>query len=80
MDFSKGLVWPAMLVYEVLKFLNEELPATQRLASPQPAPTLYQAQAEVSIPSKKGAGFSAKAGEKCKIQTEEDCPKIGQVF
>ncbi len=42
--FLKGLVWPAMLVYEVLKFLNEDLPATKQLPSPQPSPTLQQAQ------------------------------------
>jgi hypothetical protein len=33
-----------MLVYEILKFLNDELPATRQLPSPQPSPTLQQAQ------------------------------------
>jgi hypothetical protein len=51
LGFFKGLVWPAMLVYEMLKFLNEELPAPKRLAPTQPAPTLQQAQAQVSKPA-----------------------------
>ena len=51
LGFLKGLVWPAMLVYEVLKFFNEDLPPTRRLAPPQPAPVLRQAQAQVSKPA-----------------------------
>jgi hypothetical protein len=51
LGFLKGLVWPAMLVYEMLKFVNEELPAPQRLAPTQAAPTLGQAQAQVSKPA-----------------------------
>jgi hypothetical protein len=50
LGFLKGLVWPAMLVYEILKFLNEELPMAQSLAPAQPAPTFQQAQAEGSKP------------------------------
>jgi hypothetical protein len=49
--FLKGLVWPAMLVYEVLKFLNDDLPVAQRLAPPQPAPTLYKTQAQAGKPA-----------------------------
>jgi hypothetical protein len=51
LGFLKGLVWPAMLVYEVLKFFNEDLPSTRRLAPPQPAPTLYKTQAQASKPA-----------------------------
>ena len=51
LGFLKGLVWPAMLVYEVLKFFNEDLPATRRLAPPQPAPVLQKTQARVSKPA-----------------------------
>jgi len=52
--FFKGLVWPAMLVYEILKFLNEELPAVQ------PAPTLVQAPAQVSKPEVTAKARSAR--------------------
>jgi hypothetical protein len=45
LGFLKGLVWPAMLVYEILKFLNDDLPKARSLASSQPAPTLQQAPA-----------------------------------
>jgi hypothetical protein len=51
LGFFKGMVWPAMLVYEVLKFFNEDLPSTRRLAPPQPAPTLYKTQAQASKPA-----------------------------
>ena len=50
LGFFKGLVWPAMLVYEVLKFFNDELPVL-RLSSTQPAPALGQAHAQESKPS-----------------------------
>jgi hypothetical protein len=50
LGFFKGLVWPAMLVYEVLKFFNEELPVL-RLSTTQPTPALGQAQARASNPS-----------------------------
>jgi hypothetical protein len=50
MGFFKGLVWPAMLVYEVLKFFNDELPVL-RLAPTQPAQALGQVQAQASKPS-----------------------------
>ena len=50
LGFLKGLVWPAMLVYEVLKFFNEELPALQRPATKQPAPAQGPAQAQLSKP------------------------------
>lgn len=58
--FFKGLVWPAMLVYEILKFLNEELPVAQQLPTAQPAPTLYQAQAQVSKPAVTAKARSAR--------------------
>lgn len=45
LGFLKGLVWPALLVYELLKFFNEDL------ASAQPAPTLGGAQAQGSKPA-----------------------------
>jgi len=51
LGFLKGLVWPAMLVYDVLKFFNEDLPSTRRLAPPHPAPTLYKTQAQASKPA-----------------------------
>jgi hypothetical protein len=44
LGFLKGLVWPALLVYEVLKFFNAELPASNLPAPARPAPTLQQAQ------------------------------------
>jgi hypothetical protein len=51
LGFLKGMVWPAMLVYELLKFFNEDLPAPQRLAPTQPAPNLKQAQVQASKPA-----------------------------
>jgi hypothetical protein len=48
LGFFKGLVWPALLVYEILKFLNEELPALQRPAPSQSAPSLAQVPAKES--------------------------------
>jgi hypothetical protein len=60
LGFLKGLVWPAMLVYEVLKFLNDDLPVAQRLAPVQPAPTLGQAKAQVSKPAVKAKARSAR--------------------
>jgi hypothetical protein len=51
LGFLKGLVWPAILVYEILKFFNEESPVSQRLATAQPPPTLGGAQAQASKPS-----------------------------
>lgn len=53
LGFFKGLVWPAMLVYEMLKFLNEDLPVAQQLPPAQPSPTLYQAQDQVIKPEVK---------------------------
>jgi hypothetical protein len=53
LGFLKGLVWPAMVVYEVLKFFNEDLPSTRRLAPPQPAPTLYTSQREAAARPKR---------------------------
>jgi hypothetical protein len=73
--FLKGLVWPAMLVYEILKFLNEELPATQRLAPPQPAPTLYQAQVEVSRPTKMVGASARKPARGAKPKTKKAARK-----
>ena len=58
LGFLKGLVWPAMLVYDVLKFLNEELPATKQLPPLQPSPTLQQAQ--VSKPAVTAKARSAR--------------------
>jgi len=55
LGFLKGLVWPAMFVYEMLKFLEEGSSATQRLA-PAAAPTLHQAEAQVYKPSVKPRG------------------------
>ena len=74
--FFKGLVWPAMLVYEILKFLNEELPATQRLAPPQPDLVPSASRGEQTFCE--GQGFSAQAGEKRENQNEEGCPKINK--
>jgi hypothetical protein len=51
LGFLKGLVWPALLVHELLKFFSEDLPAPQRLAPARPASTLQPARAQASKPS-----------------------------
>ena len=81
LGFFKGLVWPAMLVYEVLKFFNEELPATRRLAPAQPAPTLTASASpgEQTCSDAQGS-FRAQAGARRQTQNEEGCPKIGLVI
>jgi hypothetical protein len=51
LGFLKGLVWPALMVYEVLKFFSEDLPAPQRLVPARPALTPQPARAQASKPS-----------------------------
>jgi len=63
LGFLKGMVWPAMLVYELLKFFNEDLPAQQRLAPTRPAPTLGQTQAQVSKPAVRSARKPARGAK-----------------
>ena len=60
LGFFKGLVWPAMLVYEILKFLNDDLPVARSLAPAQPSPTLYQAQPQASKPAVTARARSAR--------------------
>lgn len=74
--FLKGLVWPAMLVYEGLKFLNEDLPATKQLPPAQPAPTLYKTQAQVSKPAVTAKARSArKPARSAKPKTKKTARK-----
>lgn len=74
--FLKGLVWPAMLVYEILKFLNDELPVAQQLPPAQPAPTLYQAQTQASKPVVKAKARSArKPAQSAKPKTKKPARK-----
>jgi len=51
LGFFKGLVWPVMLVYEMLNFFTEELPLREHLAPTQPVQTSGQVQARASKPS-----------------------------
>jgi len=67
LGFFKGLVWPALLVYEMLKFFNEESPVLPRLVPTQPAPAVQQAQTQASKPSvapkARSARKSARGGK-----------------
>jgi hypothetical protein len=60
LGFLKGLVWPALLVYEVLKFFNDDSSVPQRLAPAQPAPPVKQAQAQASKPAAAPQSRSAR--------------------
>ena len=60
LGFLKGMVWPAMFVYEMLKFLDEGSPVTQHLPPAPTAPTSYQAETKVSGPSVTTRGRSAR--------------------
>jgi hypothetical protein len=60
LGFFKGLVWPAMLVYEILKFLNDDLPVARQLPLAQTSPAMYQAQAQVSKPAVKSKARSGR--------------------
>ena len=75
LGFFKGLVWPAMLVYEMLKFLNEDLPVAQQLPPPQPSPALYQAQAQVSKPAVRARASARKPARGAKPKTKKAARK-----
>ena len=75
LGFLKGLVWPAMLVYEILKFLNEDLPATKQLPPAKPAPTLYQAQTKISKPAVKARASARKPARSAKPKTKKTARK-----
>jgi hypothetical protein len=75
LGFLKGLVWPAMLVYEILKFLNEDLPVAQSLPPAQPAPTLQQAPARVSKPTVKVRASTLKPARGAKPKSKKAARK-----
>ncbi len=76
LGFLKGLVWPAMLVYEVLKFFNEDLPATRRLAQAQPVPTLGQTQPQVrKLAATSGVRSARKPARSAKPKTKKTARK-----
>jgi hypothetical protein len=67
LGFLKGLVWPAMLVYEMLKFFGEELPTLKLAAPNRPAPIRQPVQAPAAkvAPKTKARAASkpARAGK-----------------
>ena len=75
LGFLKGLVWPAMLVYEILKFLNEDLPVAQQLPPAQPSPALYQARVQVSKPAVRVRASARKPAKSAKPKTKKAARK-----
>jgi hypothetical protein len=75
LGFLKGLVWPAMLVYEILKFLNEDLPVAQSLPPAQPAPTLPQAPTQVSKSAVKVRASARKPARGAKPKSKKAARK-----
>ena len=75
LGFFKGLVWPAMLVYEILKFLNDDLPVARQLPPAQPSPALYQAQAQVSKPAVRARASERKPARGAKPKTKKPARK-----
>jgi len=65
LGFLKGLVWPALLVYELLKFFTEELPVSKLPAPARPAPPLQQAQGgrPAAAPRSRSASKPARGGK-----------------
>jgi hypothetical protein len=67
LGFLKGIVWPAMLVYELLKLFNEELPAPRSrapLLPPQPKPLAPSKPRAVSKTVRSGKPKTKKAARK----------------
>jgi hypothetical protein len=73
--FLKGLVWPAMLVYEILKFLNDDLPVARQLPPAQTSPALYQSQAQVSKPAVRARASARRPARGAKPKTKKPARK-----
>ena len=59
LGFFKGLVWPAMMVYEILKFFSDDLPVLIPPKFEQPVQTSEKVQLQASKPAPKSKSRSA---------------------